>query len=128
MKKSNIMSASALFLGIVLAIATSAFKPMPQNENGRAMYTFYYSGPTDYSKANVENEANWTYVASTDLCDFIDEKACRIQIDESYVNNPTSSPTLKSSADVLTNTDLTHSTAYVISTADNGAVISNSPF
>lgn len=127
MKKSNIMGATALFLGIILAVATSAFKPMNKNANGRTMYTFYYSGPTDYSQAHVEDEANWTYVASSDLCDFTDEKACRLQIDESYVNNPTTSPSLKSSANIAADVNSTYNTAYVISTADNNAVISNAP-
>jgi hypothetical protein len=124
MKKSNIMSASALFLGIILAVATSAFKPALQNEQGFTVYTFAYNGPVAYTPAQVADVNNWTYVSSGTLCDNTPDKACRIQATDSYVD-ASGTPVLQSTINISTGTGITGK-AYVSAIGDSMGAISNS--
>ncbi len=118
------MSASALFLGIVLAVATSAFKPAVKNSKGFTVYTFAYTGPSDYSPAHVADVANWSYTGSSTLCDNNPEKACTLQATDSYVD-ASGTPVLESSINITTGTG-PNGKAYVSSIADNMGTISNS--
>lgn len=124
MKKSNIMSASALFLGILLAVATSAFTPIHKNAKGFTMYTFFYSGP-DYSVSNVEDQANWTYTSNNTLCDDVNDKACRLQATDSYVDLSGATPVLDATIAINASTGGTGK-AFVSSIADSQGAISNS--
>ena len=118
------MGASALFLGIVLAVATSAFKPAVQNEKGFTVYTFAYSGP-DYSITNVQDEAYWTYTPSSSLCDNTLEKACRIQATEDFVDLSGSMPVLDPAINIVASNGGTGK-AYVLTIDDDHGTVSNS--
>jgi hypothetical protein len=130
-KRKVWLSAIASIALIAVVGLGLAFKPVGNIKKVAAkksgtMYTFAYNGP-DFSVANVENEANWSYTSSTDLCDGIDVKPCRIQVSESFVNNPGTAPTLKSTANVSATLNSTFSTAYVDGLDDPDGVISNRP-
>lgn len=97
-----------------------------QNETVKAdeLFTFEYTG-SNFSKTAVENEANWSIAPSNELCDGAEEVPCRIQVSSTYVNNPTSSPTLKTSANIAAALNSSTGTHYVNSMADPSGVISN---
>lgn len=125
---SRLLPLFAIVTGVALVTATSAFKEAPKSKSGATLYTFYYNS-SDYSTSAVENEGNWTYTPSSDLCSFDDEKACRIQVTADYVNNPGTSPSLKTSANVTATDNPSHpGTAYVSSIADADGVISNQAY
>lgn len=121
---------SAIALIVLASFATLAFKPLPKEKapvkKRDTMYTFYYNS-SDFSEAEVERESNWSYTAGTDLCDGVDAKPCRIQVSETYVNNPTSAPSLKTSADISAALNSSTGTHYVDGVADPDGVISNRP-
>lgn len=126
---SRLLPLFAIATGAALVAVTSAFKEQPKTKSGDTLYTFYYNGP-NYTTAAIENESNWVYTSSSDLCSFDPEKACRIQVTEDYVNNPgTMSATLKSSANVTATENSEHpGTSYVSSIADGDGVISNQAY
>lgn len=125
MKLYKILPTCGLALGVALVIATSAFTKAPKDKSGDTLYTFQYNAPptNPYSQANVENVANWSYTTSNPSCDNTPVKACSLQVPESYVDNPGSSPTLDASIDITTGGSA--SVAYVASTASSSAVIEN---
>ncbi|MBD1420998.1 hypothetical protein [Sphingobacterium chuzhouense] len=88
------------------------------------LYTFEYNGP-DFSKANVEDESHWSFTPSTELCDGLDERPCRIQVSAAYVDNPNTSPSLKPSANISASLNSGTNTHYVDAIADAAGVISN---
>lgn len=95
-----------------------------ENKKADDFYTFEYTGP-DFSKANVEDESKWTYTPNTDLCSGLDERPCRIQVSEAFVNNPSSSPSLSPSANISAALNSGTGTHYVDGIADPSGVISN---
>ncbi|RYD96479.1 MAG: hypothetical protein EOP54_13655 [Sphingobacteriales bacterium] len=108
---------------------TFAFKPFSKEDKKakRLMYTFKYNG-SNFSESAVENPANWTYTASTDLCNGALVKPCRIQVSETYVDNPSTTPTLKSAINIVAAENTGTSTHYVDEIADEEGVVSNRPF
>jgi len=96
MFKKHILGLAALSLGFGLVFTQSAFKA---EKPTRAQYTFHYTGPGTMSESQVENVANWSRDESTQ-CPDGDDYACSIRVDETYVDNPLTSPTLKSSTNI----------------------------
>ncbi|MGF7231363.1 hypothetical protein [Arachidicoccus sp.] len=127
MRLIKILPTCGLALGVALVLATSAFKEAPVNKSGETMYTFQYNAPSGlhpYSAANVENVANWSYTSSTS-CNGTNVKACGLQVPESYVDDPTGSPTLDASINISA-TESSPNVAYVSGTdAGTDATISN---
>ena len=111
----------AAAFGLVLVFAGSAFKA--DKTAAKTMYTFYYDGP-DYTAAQVTNESNWKFDADDNTCSGINEQACTIRVSASFVDNPTSSPSLKSSLN-LVSTASAPSINYVSGSADGALQISN---
>ena len=95
MLRKHILGLAALVLGFGLVITQSAFKASKTN---RDQFTFRYTGPEAMTKAQVENVANWTYDGDNLSCPAGVDEACSILIDDSHVDNPSSAPTLNSSA------------------------------
>jgi hypothetical protein len=104
----------AVLLAVGVVFGMSAFKGEAKGK--RVQYTFRYNGP-DHSKANVENESNWIYTTDPITCDDTPEQACSIVVDEAFVNNPLTTPTLKSSLN-LDVTPFSSSSAYVSGSDD----------
>ncbi|AYD47400.1 hypothetical protein [Arachidicoccus soli] len=114
---SRLLPLFAIVTGVALVAVTSAFKVVPQNKSGDAMYQFIYTPPTqnDYSVSSVQDEGNWSY-APNETCPNGNVKACTIQashVDDSDPNNPV----LLSSEDI-TATANGSGVAHVTSTAD----------
>ncbi len=63
MKIKKIMPLFAIAMGLVLAMATSAFKEMPKESFSS---TFYEYVGTDFSQTNIQEISN--YVRSTNSC------------------------------------------------------------
>eukprot|EP00744_Colponema_vietnamica_P037632 GILI01068826.1.p1 GENE.GILI01068826.1~~GILI01068826.1.p1 ORF type:complete len:123 (+),score=3.28 GILI01068826.1:346-714(+) len=118
MKNAKKLMLFAFILGIGLVFTQSAFK-----STNRTLYTFRYVG-ADYLKASVENESNWIYDSSAASCDDSPEQACTIKVDAAFVNNPTTTPSLKSSLNLVA---ALHSpgSAYVESADDDQMEIIN---
>lgn len=110
----------AVLLAVGIVFGMSAFKKDPISK--RLQYTFRYNGP-DYLQANVETESNWVYSADPITCDGEPEEACSILVDESFVNNPMTTPTLKSSLNIIS--DVYLSTAFVKKSDDETMEIVN---
>ncbi|MGA9651326.1 hypothetical protein [Pedobacter sp.] len=110
----------ALVFGLAIVFSQSAFKYV-EKQTGKSFdtRTFYYHGPSTYTQAQVEDEANWSTVPSEDLCDQTNQVACRIDIDLSFVDNPSSpAPTLKSTANLVAAYNTSTSSAYITGSAD----------
>jgi hypothetical protein len=123
MKKNFFLPALAIvaFAGILIF---SAFKFIPAK--AETMHTFYFNEAV-YSVNNVQDESKWQHTSSNELCDYTDDKACRIQVQESMVNNPSSSnPTLKTSANITAQMNATSGKAFVTGISDPLGQISNS--
>lgn len=123
------ISLFVLLLGvfyIVKARETKDEMAMEKAETKKAddLYTFEYTGP-DFSQANVEDESKWTYTPNTDLCSGLDERPCRIQVSEAFMNNPSTSPSLNPSANISAALNSGTGTHYVDGIADPSGVISN---
>lgn len=121
MKKSN-FGLLALALGLGLVFTQSAFKA--ENNSKRAEFTFYYDGPS-FDVADVTNEANWKYDSEANECSGINDQACTIRISDAYVDNPLTTPALKSTANLTATLRSPYNTAYVTGSADSGMSISN---
>ena len=115
-----ILPALAIILGLGIVFTQSAFKGEAKGK--RLQYTFRYNGP-DHSKANVENESNWVYTTSPITCDDVPQEACSIVVDQAFVNNPLTTPTLKSSLNIVADNYL--STAFVKESDDDTMEIVN---
>lgn len=116
----------AFVLGLGFMISMSSFREGMETPMKYASYTFYYDGP-DFTRANVELESNWIYTPGTDLCSGTEVKPCRIQVSEDYVNNPSTSPTLKSLINITAKQNMLYGTYYVKELDDLNGVISNKP-
>lgn len=104
----------AIALGLVLAMATSGFKEEPMKQNNLVMHTFEYTAPGgSYSQANVQDETNWVYTASTARCNDQKEKACRIFVTDDDVTQSGSSYVLNSGFGI---TGSSGTNSYVVST------------
>lgn len=112
----------ALVLGFGFVMTQSAFSVNTENAK-RTMYTFYYDGP-DYTHAAVTNESNWKYDPGNNLCSRINERACTIQVSSVFVNNPTSSPSLKSTLN-LSAAAFSPNINYITGSSDLNLVIAN---
>jgi hypothetical protein len=66
---------------IVLAIAFSAFTRPTTFANEKF---FKLRSAINLTEAYVENIANWQYVATTPICDGVEEGACRIFVSDIY--------------------------------------------
>jgi hypothetical protein len=111
----------AIAMGLVLAMATSAFKETPQKINGVNTYLFEFDSSQPYDVAHVEDKSNWDLNQSAAECDQTDEEACTIRVPEADVDNPGPSATLKSSFSISATTNSTTGTAYVSSLSDMSA-------
>lgn len=127
MNIQNIAPFAAMAVGAVLALFNSAFKQVPRDKNDDPMYTFEYTPPASdpYSAAHVQDTANWVFTSTPDPC-LGSDKACTLEVPADFVNNPGSSPTLKSSIAIQTQVN-EDGFASVSSTAADGegAVIAN---
>lgn len=117
MKKSILVLAA-----VTIAISIFAFTT---KQNTVTRYSFKFNSALPYTEANVENPANWSLASGSKSCDAVDEKACSMEVDGAYVNTSGSQPVLNSSINIQSDVDATHNTAYVTSTADQDAVITN---
>ena len=84
-----------LVLGLGLVFTQSAFKSANLQKKGFAPVTFYYHGP-NFTKFEVEDESNWNTTSPGGSC-LGNDKACSITVDEDYVDNPSTTPTLNPS-------------------------------
>ena len=114
----KMLPAFAIAIGLALAMATSGFKEVPKNKNGDQLFTFQYNPPggTDYSTTSVQNVTKWSYTTDNNDCSNNDIEACKVRVPVTYVNNPTGSPSLKSSVN-LTATESSAGISYVSATA-----------
>lgn len=108
----------AAALGLVLVFGGSAFKA----DSKRVQYTFQYTG-SDKSRTEVEKESNWTYSPNAAGCDQIQQEACLIRVDASFVNT-SGTPTLDPSLNLIASPH-TSTRAYVVSSDDGDMDIEN---
>lgn len=121
LKKIN-LGLVALVLGFGLVFTQSAFTSSKKVTEGRAKLTFHYEGPLPMTKADVEDESNWVYGEET--CPEGNTLACAIEIEDTYVDNPSGpTPTLNSSAALVS--DPLIAAPRVTGSADNSIVIYN---
>ncbi|TKB98641.1 hypothetical protein [Pedobacter cryophilus] len=80
MNRSKIMGASALFLGIILAVSTVAFKPVKSSKRVNAYWRFD-GNALSQSKTSSE----YTLIDAMDIpsCDQLDEIPCVLEVDQS---------------------------------------------
>jgi hypothetical protein len=125
MKNFKIKSGLLAFVfGLAIVFSQSAFKYA--NNQSFDKRTFYYHGPSSSTQAQVEDENNWSTVLPDEECRNQQEAACEIQIDESYVDNPSSpAPTLNSSANLSSALNTTTSSSYITSSSDPTMGIKN---
>lgn len=109
-------------LAVIIALGAVAFtnpkKPVD-------MYVFQFDASQGYTVPNVQNTTNtyWVYQGKNlSLCSNKDEKACRVEVTSSFVNNP-SNPTALSG--VTISAALNGSTAYVTGISGAGSQYSN---
>ncbi|MGN6804011.1 MAG: DUF6520 family protein [Ginsengibacter sp.] len=121
MKVKKIMPVFAIALGLVLALATSAFKQAPKDQNGVDTYLFEYDISQPYDVSHVQDKANWDLNQNAAGCDQTNQEACTIRVPESDVDNPGPSATLKSSFSITAATNSSTGTAYVSSLSDMSA-------
>lgn len=127
--KSGIFSSKGLMafaLSAIFVVGMSAFKSEPNEFSKRARYSFYYTGPTTATQAEVEDPANWATTPPLS-CNDVNERPCTIEVEEAYVNTG-STPTLKSTINLDADQDLIHNTYYVAGSADGSMVIENQSF
>lgn len=123
--KRYILSIFAVVVAISMVAFTSPAKSKKPQVN---YYVFEFNPNLSYTVANVENEANWTYKGLNQvMCDNTNEKACRVKVISSYVNDPSGSPTLKTDANI--SATLSGTTAHVtgIAGTSSGNAYSNQP-
>lgn len=121
MKNLKIKSSLLAFVfGLAIVFSQSAFKYASSKDGkGFDQRTFYYHGPSAYTQAQVEDESNWNITPPEDECNNSNQAACQIQIDVSYVDNPSSlTPTLNSSANLTSAVYSPTSSAYITGSAD----------
>ncbi len=127
-KRSLITVASALSLILGIAFAVNAMEKKVDKQSTvtkeETLYTFEYTG-SDFSQASIEDESNWTYTANTDMCNGSNERPCKLQVSASFVNNPNTSPTLKSAANISAGYNSTSDSHYVQGIADPLGNVSN---
>jgi|GEM_PF-1258127 len=82
-------------LAVIIAVAMAAFTS-PKKTHLAGTHVFEFDGTTGYTVSHVENTSNtyWKYVGEISqkpLCQGLN-KACRVAVTNSYVDNP-SNPT-----------------------------------
>lgn len=102
---------------VAIAISLAAFTTPEKPKNPPVdFYVFEFNPNVAYTENNVETESNWIYKGlNQSMCDNNNEKACRVKVVQSYVNDPTGSPTLKTDAAI--DATLSGSTAHVTNIA-----------
>lgn len=115
----------AIIAGGLFGILNSAFTSAHAGKKWDTMYTFEYNSSVSPTVANVQNNSNWAYNPDADECDNTQRQACTIQVTEASVDNPTTSPTLKSSFSIGATLYVPAGTAYVSSISDNDGDIVN---
>jgi len=81
-------------LAIVIAVGSAAFTKRVQTISGT--HVFEFNSSLAYTEANVSNTANWDYVGEISqkpLCSGMN-KACRVAVTDSYVDNPSNPASL----------------------------------
>ena len=81
-------------LAIVIAVGSAAFTKRAQTISGT--HVFEFNSSLAYTEANVSNTANWDYVGEISqkpLCSGMN-KACRVAVTDSYVDNPSNPASL----------------------------------
>jgi len=121
MVKNRILGLVALLLGFGLVVTQSAFTSKGEQ---RAQFAFHYSGPSTMTVSEVQDEQNWTYDLTPVTCPSGTNQACSILIDEAYVDNPSSAPTLSSSAAITAELSPANK-ARVTGSADNSFTKNN---
>lgn len=111
-----------LIVGFGILITQSAFRNTLKTQK-RTTYTFHYTG-TSFSVADVEDESKWEYDPAANTCSG-DEQACTIRISGEYVDNSTSSPKLKSLANLSATLNPLSNTAYITNSSDDSMQIFN---
>lgn len=89
------------------------------------MYVFEFDATQSYSVANVENESNtyWKYKGKNlELCGDQDQKACRVEVIGTNVDNTTTPTELRNVSIYAT---LSGSTAHVTAITGTGSQYSN---
>lgn len=111
----------AAAFGLVIVFTGSAFKTEKVKTDS---YTFYYNGPA-LDKTNVENESNWVYDNDDLVCNETNQRACTIQVSESFVNTTLATPTLKSITNLGAEVHVPSGTAFITGSADGSMLIFN---
>lgn len=115
--KRYILGIFATAIAISLAAFTTPEKPPKPPVD---FYVFEFNPNLSYSVNNVETESNWIYKGLNQaMCEIQNEKACRVKVVQSYVNDPTGSPTLKTTANIAAT--LSGTTAHVTSIDGTGS-------
>jgi hypothetical protein len=108
----------AAALGLVFVFGGSAFKA----DSKRVQYTFQYNS-LDKSQGEVQKESNWIYNPNAAGCNEVQQEACLIRVDASFVNT-SGTPTLDPSLNLIA-TPHTATRAYVTSSDDGDMEIEN---
>jgi hypothetical protein len=113
---------------VVLAIGTFAFTTIEKKAQVD-MFVFEYDDDASggYAELDVENisNTNWKYVGKNlSLCSDDDQKACRVAVRGTYVNNTVTPTALQN---VTIDATLSGSTAHVQSISGTGSQLSNQP-
>jgi hypothetical protein len=109
---------------VIIALGAVAFtKPKKPVD----MYVFQFDGTQAYTVSNVQNISNtyWKYQGKNlDLCTDINQKACRVEVTSSYVNDP-SNPTALNGVTINAALYSPSNTAYVTSISGTSSQYSN---
>ncbi|WP_316799693.1 hypothetical protein [Pedobacter frigidisoli] len=116
--------AFAFILGLTLVLTQSAFKGSPLKTMKRLPVTVYYHN-SDFSKAQVEDESNWSTTPNSESCDNEQEAACRLIIDSSYIVSGQLQSSANLTAAEFTNPINSQVSAYVTGSADANMERSN---
>jgi hypothetical protein len=115
--KRYLLSLAAVVIAIVAFSFTTSKRAVT--------HVFQFTGTPSVS--NVQNISNsfWVYQGeSLALCDDVQEKACRIEVGDSFVDNP-SSPTKLKSITITATLQTSFNTAYVTALTGTGNIFSN---
>ncbi|WP_443938808.1 hypothetical protein [Pedobacter sp. MW01-1-1] len=119
----NNVGVFAILFGLALIFTQSAFKAVNSyKSSGLEPITLYYHGPT-YSLTDVTTESYWNGTPNEEECADVDQQACSITIDRSFVDNPDTAPQLNSSANLIGT--FASGTAYIVSSDDTNMVTNN---
>lgn len=118
--KRYIFGIAAVIIALGAVAFTNPKKPVD-------MYVFQFDGTQAYTVSNVQNISNtyWKYQGKNlSLCSNTDEKACRVEVTSTYVNNP-SNPTALSGVTITGTLNTPTNTAYVSDISGTSSQYSN---